>query len=294
LPVPIARELQINTLFSSAFLSELAEEELVRISKIKVGGSPLYFLPKHETMLENFTKFLPPKEKEAFSMLKEKTVLKDLGLDPALRVALRNIKDFSYPVLIELNNEKTLFWRYFTIKEAEAIEKIKELMKGHTPIQQAPKQLPEPPIEKPVVTETIKESQTNIQQPKTLAPILKQEEKVEKPIIKNGKEKKESEFSSKILKMLGNESLEITERLEGKKNEFYAKVLVNSQIGKTPYLCIAKEKKKLNENDFALAVQKAQNMKLPVLFVSAGTPSVKAKNYLENWQGLLKFKQLSN
>jgi len=283
LPVPIARELKINTLFSSAFLSELLDDEIVKISQMKVGGSPLYYLPKHEVLLENFTKFLPPKEKEALNMLKQKLVIKDLGLEPAIRIALRSIKDFSYPVIIETNNQKVLYWRYFTIQESEALEKIKALMKGQMPAPSPMPQQPQPDLQPPIQQpqEAIK-----TQEQKPLAPVLKPEKK-EKP-------KKGEEFSKKIQEIISNLGLEIIEKLDGKKNEFYAKVLVNSQIGKSPYLCIAKDKKKLNENDFALAVQKAQNMRLPVLFLSSGNPSVKAKNYLQTYQGLIKFKQLTS
>jgi hypothetical protein len=291
LPVPIARELKINTLFASAFLSELLDDEVVKISQLKVGGSPLYYLPKHKVLLENFTKFLPPKEKEALNILKEKLVIKDLGLDPGIRIALRSIKDFSYPVVIEANNQKVLFWRYFTIQESEALERVKELIKSQIPQPRIPQQVQPQPSPQPQIQQ--ESSKENIQE-KPLAPILKQEEKP-KEIKEEKKTKlKKGEFSEKIQEILSNLGLDIIEKLDSKKNEFYAKVLVNSQIGKSPYLCIAKDKKKLNENDFALAVQKAQNMKLPILFLSAGSPSVKAKNYLQTYQGLIKFKQLES
>ena len=231
LPVPIASELKINTSFSSAFLSELLDDEIVKISSLKVGGSPLYYLPQHEILLENFTKYLPGKEKEALNILKEKLVVKDLGLEPALRIALRSIKDFSYPVIIEINNQKVLYWRYFTIKESEAIEKIKELMKGQThPIIEPPAQqpqvqeTPQQQVQQPPapqvqqqVQETPIEKQEKIQEKKELAPILKEEKQEEKPKLK-AKEPKINAFFEKIQTIVSSLGLEITEKLESKKN----------------------------------------------------------------------------
>ena len=48
LPMQIAGELKINSLFISAFLSELSNQKRIKISHLKVGGSPLYFLAGQE------------------------------------------------------------------------------------------------------------------------------------------------------------------------------------------------------------------------------------------------------
>ena len=79
----------------------------------------------------------------------QKKILEDNKLEPAIRVALRNIKDFAVPLVIE----NSLFWKFHSINEQEAksmlprievkrqiIEKkeIKELKKEH-PKQHAPK-----------------------------------------------------------------------------------------------------------------------------------------------------------
>ena len=66
LPVQIAREIQLSSLFAGALLSELAKEKLIKISHMKVGGSPLYFIAGQEELLEKFHSYLPGKEKEAF------------------------------------------------------------------------------------------------------------------------------------------------------------------------------------------------------------------------------------
>ena len=58
LPIQIAKEINQSSLFVSAYLSELADEKTIKISHLKVGGSPLYFLPGQEQLLEKFHKFL--------------------------------------------------------------------------------------------------------------------------------------------------------------------------------------------------------------------------------------------
>ncbi|MFB6246651.1 MAG: hypothetical protein ABEI74_03615 [Candidatus Pacearchaeota archaeon] len=122
LPVQIAREIGISSLFISAYLSELISAKKLEVSKMKVGNSPLYYIPGQENSLENFSTHLKPQEKEAIEQLKEKQVLKDSDLEPATRVALQSVQDFAIP--FEHSGEK--YWRYMTISEEDALQKIPE------------------------------------------------------------------------------------------------------------------------------------------------------------------------
>ena len=72
LPIHVAKEMNMSTLFVSAFLAELVSNRKIKVSNLKVGGSPLYFLEGHEQKLENFYNYLHPKESEAFLLLKNK------------------------------------------------------------------------------------------------------------------------------------------------------------------------------------------------------------------------------
>src|SRR3989344_5056493 len=54
LPVQVARVLEVEPLFASAFLSELKDEQKIKVSNLRVGSSPLYFIDGQEGMLENF------------------------------------------------------------------------------------------------------------------------------------------------------------------------------------------------------------------------------------------------
>ncbi len=259
LPVHIARTIGLDTLFSSAILSELASEKTIRISNLKVGGSPLYFLPGQETSLENFSNYLPGKEKEAFILLKQKKLLKDQNQEPAIRVALRNLRDFAFPLIMNTERGKELFWRFYTVKEKEAKEKIKT------------------PAGKVRLKEHMKE--------KALLAL--------KPLPKKSRKPKEkSDFVEKIISVLQSENIEIIEEKEQKKREYLAIIKVNSDIGKLPLVLIAKNKKRVTENDLTLALQKSQVLKMPTLFMTGGELSKKAQAYLEQYSGLIKFRKI--
>ncbi len=122
LPVQVAKAVQISSLFAGAYLSELYKERTVFISHIKIGNSPLYFLSEHIPLLENFSKHLKEKEKDAFLLLKKQGVLKDSKQTPVIRVALRSIKDFAIPIKIG----EEIFWKYFTITNQEQVMEIIE------------------------------------------------------------------------------------------------------------------------------------------------------------------------
>ena len=112
-PGKISKETQLSPLFASAFLAELVSERKLKISNMKIGGSPIYHLVGQETNLENFIEHLNHKEREAFHLLKDSQVLEDSQQTPAMRVALRKIKDFAKPLNVKINEESKLFWKFF-------------------------------------------------------------------------------------------------------------------------------------------------------------------------------------
>lgn len=134
LPVYIAKETGISILFASAFLSELLSDRLIKMSKMRVGNSPVYFMQGQENQLEKFSVYLKSKEKEAFLLLQEKKFLKDSEQTPAIRVALREIKDFAFP--FRRNGE--IIWRYLTSKESEFKQDIKSI-EEHEYVEAKPK-----------------------------------------------------------------------------------------------------------------------------------------------------------
>jgi len=134
LPIQIAKEVALSSLFVSAFLSELVDDKRVKVSSLKVGGSPLYFLDGQEEQLEKFQKFLHPKESEAFLLLRSSKLLKDSNQDPAIRVALRAIKDFS----VGFKVGEDIYWRYLLVPEQEITDLINSQIKPQAVLEQKP------------------------------------------------------------------------------------------------------------------------------------------------------------
>lgn len=292
LPINVGKTIGQSTIFASAFLSELYSEGKVKISNLKVGSSPLYFLPGQEPLLENFIQYLNQKEKEAFQILKERQLLDDEKQHPAIRVALRAIKDFAIPLRITIDGESKNFWRFFLLPESEIKNKLEN--KEDTKKQEEPKQ--EKIEEKEVVREidnlekikeSIKEIEVEIKKEE-----LKETEE-EKPKDKKKKVKESDlKFVNSIKDYLSGKEIEIIEIISEKKNEFIAKIRTDTTFGKQEYYLIAKDKKKIIEDELIIAVQKANEQKMPALLMTKGDIDKKAIDYLKSWRNMIKVEKI--
>src|SRR3989338_5535239 len=128
LPVHIASETGLSTLFASAFLSELISRKIVKLSSMRIGSSPLYFLSGQEEQLMKFAEYIKGKERDAYDLIMESGVLRDDELEPAIRVAMRSIRDFAFSIQANLDGKEIIFWRFLTTKEDEAKERIRKLL----------------------------------------------------------------------------------------------------------------------------------------------------------------------
>jgi len=312
LPVHIASATGLNSIFAGAFLSELFADKTIKISHMKVGGSPLYYLPGQEELLESYFQHLNSKEKEAFLLLKDKQLLEDAALEPAIRVALRNLKDFAYPIAPIVEDKKVLFWRFHSTPEEQAKEEIEKIITRYNekPIEKEHKEKTEEhkvhdvrqEIEKKqellVKTEEIKELKVEeAEKPKK----HKQKKIIEKEITLldiperpkiEQKSIEKPEFVNQILKFLETENIELLEEREFKKKDYLGIVRINSDLGKIKFLLVAKQKKSISDSDLIQALEKIQAEKLPILFIAPGILNKKAKEYQEKYSSLIKFKQI--
>ena len=251
LPVHVAREMEMSMLFASAFLSELLSEKKIKISFMRVGSSPLYFIAGQEVSLKKFSQYLGRKEKEAYSLLENKKFLKDTEQEPAIRVALRSMKDFAIP----FKKSEEIYWKFFT--ESEDNLKI---------------------LEKPKIQKIIEKKQE-----KGLQIFDKPVNKKEKPVKKKTISKKTNEkFFEKVKEFLSSKSIEITDIINFNKGELILKVLVNNK----PEILIAYNKKRINETDIVKAHQKASELNLHYIVISLAEPAKKLKTFLEAAQNL--------
>ena len=120
LPVQVSQKIQTNIILASALLSELVSDKKVKLTNAKIGTSPLYYVDGQEAKLEILQYYLPGKEKEAYKMIKDLKLVTDSELEPAIRVALGNLKDFAIPVYFD----NVLHWRWYLAGDIKPMKTI--------------------------------------------------------------------------------------------------------------------------------------------------------------------------
>ena len=75
---------------------------------------------------------LHEKEKKAYVLLESEKVVRDSALDPVLRVAMRELKDFARQIEVKLA-VKELFWRWFLVPVQEIFVVL--VLDGHEVIK---------------------------------------------------------------------------------------------------------------------------------------------------------------
>jgi hypothetical protein len=152
LPYEISKQIGGDTVFASAYLSELKENGKLKISNIKVGGgSPLYYLEGQEELLEKFSDNLGQKEKQVYQLLKEKKILRESTLVPVYRAAIRTIKDFAFALNVNINGQVEVFWKWHMVSNSEAESIIKLILNpNQEKKQEEPKKSNENTIEKEI------------------------------------------------------------------------------------------------------------------------------------------------
>jgi len=272
LPVHIAKEINQSMLFSSAFLSELLSEKRLKMSYMRVGSSPIYYLQGQEYKLENFSQYLKSKEKEAYTLIKEKKFLKDSDQDPAIRVALRNIKDFAIP--FENNNE--IFFRYFTIPQSDFISKKEEKVEIEISTEEKKKS----PQKKEIKQEKPKEKKKDLD--------IFDKKRAKKKSKSKTSQKKNEKFFNKVKEFVSEKGFEIIDIETFSKNDLILRIKTN----KGEELLIAFNKKKISETDIINAYKKASELSLTYILLSMGEPLKKIKNLIEAASSLSSMEKL--
>jgi hypothetical protein len=291
LPADIARHISSNILIASAHLSELSSNGKLKISNVKVGGSPLYYIPGQESQLQNFADNLHEKEKKAYDLLLQKKILNDGHSEPVIRVALRAIKDYAVPLQVNFKGGSEIFWRWYLLTNKEAEELIRETIKEtQPPIKtQTPQEQPSPEkIEEKQVKKTI-EKPTNQEIQKKIQPLSeKTKPETPNPETKKLQDKKKkpvktdhNEFLNTISNYFNRNKINTLSKEIIRKTEIDFIVQVPSAVGNLEYYCKAKNKKKINDADLASAFAQGQLRKLPVLIITNGELTKRAKEMLQ-------------
>ena len=255
LPVHIAKEAGLSILFTSAFLSEILSEKSIKTSDMRIGSSSLYFVPGQEKMLERFAHHLKSREKDAFILLKEKGTLKDLEQEPAIRVALREIKDFAIPFRRQGSEE--LEWRFFNIPEKPQAPK---------PEEEIPKEIPQVQEKPPKEIPPKQNQELGIFDEPVEKNKIKKVQKIKKPKKKDSQ--KENNFFMKVKESLAKKSIEMVDILVFNKNETILKI---REAGIEKVL-VAYNKRRISEGDIIKASKKAGEFgNIPYIVLGNGT-----------------------
>lgn len=290
LPVHIARDVKIDPLFASAFLSELFREQRVKMSHLKVGSTALYFLPGQEAQLEQFVQYLNQREQEAQKLLKQHHLIAHDALSPVLQVAITHIPDFA--------QERTFagrrFWQYAFLSDTE--RQVAEAQVQTLTIKEEPKiVVPSPPQHQealptqttpptPRVTEKVqavehKKQKTRQQKslPSTIPTTLSftSEPIPHKPLLP---------FTQTVKTFLETKHFQTIEiRHEDKKScTFHA---LKDTI---TYTLIAKDRKKLQEPDLQEAITLLQSQRTPVILILQSPVDKKGLTLLDPWKNLIQ------
>ena len=293
LPVQISKEVGMNILMASAHLAELTASKRLKISTLKVGGSPLYYLQGQESMLQKFTSNMNDKEKKACDLLSQEKILRDSEQQPVIRVALREIKDFAWPLNVKYGDRSEIFWKWYL----SADDEIEQLIKAKLEILEKPaeKKIEEKIELKPEQIKKIAiEKQTR---EKPSEPVQKQiqieKQKPAEKIKEKKTKQKEDNFLGSIIKFFEKNKINVVSTEIVKKNsEMDFIVEIPSVVGNLQYYCKAKSKKKISDSDLSNAYVKGQFKKLPVIFLSPGELSTKAQEMISKELKNLTFKKI--
>ena len=288
IPISLSNHLGIDTLLTSAFLSGLLSDKELKISVLRVGNSPVYYIHGQELQLTKFSGYLGGKEKEAYFLLKEKKVLNDSEMLPAIRVALRAIKDFAFP----FQHDGKLFWRFIEISEEDArkntilVEKFAEAPKIPKESTETIGEVEKPAgiiVEKPMENIFEKSAEKIVEKPAEKIEIIKQEivKKISSIGGKKQKPRVNSGFFEGVMNFLESNNLKIAKEIIMRKKEFLGIVSTVKEGNVSSYLCVARDKKSISEKDIIKVLQEGQKEKLPVLLVSNGEANKKAAEWLD-------------
>lgn len=263
LPIQIAKELNTDTMFAGAILSELVNEGKLDVTEhLRVGGSPVYYIRGQEKKLEEFFKNLNENDIRMLKILRDNSVLVDRECTPLQRVSYRIAKDFAKILILKKDNgEKEIFWRYYLVDENDAKERILEIVNKKEPLKQ----------------KEIKEEIKIIE--------------VKPKVVLKPKLKKEISDEDVAKKFFSQNRINIKEEKIIKKDKDVNYVIsFDSDVGNLIYFVKFKDKKKITDVDIILAFNEAG--KLPLMFLSNGELTKQAKKLIEgDYKGIV-FKRL--
>ncbi|MBU0627823.1 MAG: hypothetical protein KKC75_01430 [Nanoarchaeota archaeon] len=288
LPVEVAKHINTNILIASANLSELSSNGRVKISRVKIGGSPLYYVPGQEAQLQRFAENLNEKDKRAYDMLLQKKVLRDNELEPLMRVTLRSIKDYAVPLQVNFKGNSEIFWKWYLLTAKEAEDMVRAMLKDPDELktEEVQKRVEEEKKEEP---KKVDDARVEKKEEGNRGEVHKKPEEVQRKIVEKTAEKKtvkkekisHDDFIGQSMNYFNKNKIVVLSKEPIRKGEIEFIVQIPSALGNLEYYCRARKKKTINDSDLASAFVQGQLRKLPVLLLTDGELTKRAKEMLQ-------------
>lgn len=274
LPTQVAKTLNTNSIMAGAMLSEMCSKGMLKTSALKVGGSPLYYVPGKEEQLLSFIANLNEKDRNTVALLREKKLLRESELDALTRVSLAQIKDFATALIVQYEGKEERFYKWFELKDDEAKSMIAQLLNP-------------PEVKEQIVEEVENKLEKADKIEKRIKKVKEKQVELEKP-----KEQGEGVFWDKVELFLKSNNIAVQESVTVKRKlDFDLVVELPSPVGTLKYYCKVKGKKKISDSDLSSAFVQGQMRKLPVIFLTDGELTKSAKNFLAQVKSIT-FKQV--
>ena len=264
LPAQVAKALETSHLLASAMLSEMVSAGLLKISKLKIGSSPLYYLPNNREQLLRYTEHLNEKDQRVLDMLQKKGVVLDTELEPLARVSLRKaLGDFTEALEVPSNGSKLLVWKYVHLPEDQA----KELLSALTP-QPA----------KPKLSTNIKPKVT----PKQRTTTARKPRQPRQPAGQSTLAAVPDPFADKLKAFFQANNISIVrEHIKPENKEWHFVVDLPSAVSTFTCYAVFLTGKRVTEGSISAAVLAASRRGLPPLLLFENPPTKKAASFLE-------------
>ncbi len=282
LPADVAKSLSVSSIFASAMLSEMTENKFLAISSIKIGGSPLYYLPDRIDQLEAYASKLNDKDKRVFEILKSKLVLRDSDLDLLTRYSLRQLRDFARPMHISKGAEAELYWRFYSLSEQQALDSLNPLKPKAAHLKPALAQNPAELERKPATQASSIEAALVASAPANIASAP-----AKKARAKKHNDPNQDALYQKLLAFCSSHGMSVKDvQIVSAHKDIECIVSAQSSSGTVDYFCKVKDKKSISDTDIAALFAQSTVRKLPALFLITGALSKKASAALNSYSSV--------
>lgn len=282
-----------------AALSELTKNDRVESTKVKKGSSPFYYVPEDKEKLEDLKEYLGEKDRRAVEKLKQEKVLRDNKQKSIVRVGLRNTPDYSKKLIVNIKDEKEVFWRYYLVSEEEAVQIIRDMFtpdtkeKENTSDEEGTKKQTQKEQEqtkqKPEETQESKEGPEETQANEDTEQTPSRSEETEQKTIETYDYDFDDDFFDTIETYLKENNIAIQNAKQKRKNRDYElDITVPTSIGELDFYCRCRRKKKLTKGDVSRAYIQGVKKQKPTLLLTTGEAGTKTKEEIdEEFEGLI-------